>query len=139
MMCEQQHKNCDKKGQKEKLTSPIENWDEARKLRWWWHDVTSDNPRQPPYPNSIIIGRGGDGIMMCEQQRKKCDKKGQKEKLTSPIDNWEPACRDEGRMRYGVVEGPANSWVLELVSALWETTTSAEGRCAGVDCSAVMC
>ena len=91
MMCEQQHKNCDKKGQKGKLTSPIENWDEARKLRWWWHDVTSDNPRQPPYPNSIIIGRGGDGIMMCEQQRKKCDKKGQKEKLTS---NQRAAKRD---------------------------------------------
>ena len=36
-------------------------------------------------------------------------------------------------MQYGGAEGPASSWALELVSAFWETTTSAEGRCAGVD------
>ena len=36
-------------------------------------------------------------------------------------------------MQYGGAEGPASSWALELVSAFWETGTSAEGRCAGVD------
>ena len=36
--------------------------------------------------------------MMSEQQRKKCDKKGQKEKLTSPIEDWGPACGEKGRM-----------------------------------------
>ena len=44
-----------------------------------------------------------------------------------------PACGEKGHMQYGGAEGPASSWALELVSAFWETTTSAEGRCAGVD------
>ena len=44
-----------------------------------------------------------------------------------------PACGEKGRMQHGGAEGPANSWALELVSAFWETTTSAEEMCADVD------